>query len=146
MADQTEIFDLNVHMHEGFDCNDVHLELGNLVKYYHRPIVGLILMLTEPSTSKSITTPSDLDEETKIAWEVLKARFILNQKTLVPHRKLSFLEHFFVVNDGSKPNLILPQIMQCVICRFVCQNYSFSSTIKRKKDIFSTINNMGLLL
>ncbi len=32
MVYQTEIFDLNVHMHEGFDCNDVHLESGNLVK------------------------------------------------------------------------------------------------------------------
>jgi hypothetical protein len=28
MANQTEIFDLNVHMHEGFDCNDTHLESG----------------------------------------------------------------------------------------------------------------------
>jgi hypothetical protein len=27
MEDQTETFGLNVHMHEGFDCDDVHLEL-----------------------------------------------------------------------------------------------------------------------
>jgi hypothetical protein len=72
MADQTEIFDLNTHMHEGFDYNDVYLESKNLVKY-SRPIVALILMLSEPSTSKSITTPNDLDEEAEIAWEVLKA-------------------------------------------------------------------------
>jgi len=26
MADQTKTFGLNVHMHEGFDCDDVHLE------------------------------------------------------------------------------------------------------------------------
>jgi hypothetical protein len=56
-------------MHEGFDCNDVHLESGNLVKY-SRPIVGLILMLSEPSTFKSITTLSNLNEEAEIAWEV----------------------------------------------------------------------------
>jgi hypothetical protein len=86
MANQIKIFDLNVHMHEGFDCNDVHLESGNLVKY-SKPIVGLISMLSEPSTSKSITMPSDLDEEIEIAWEVLKVQFILNQKILVPHYK-----------------------------------------------------------
>jgi hypothetical protein len=28
---------------------------------------------------------NDLDDETKIAWEVLKAQFILNKKTWVPH-------------------------------------------------------------
>jgi hypothetical protein len=77
-------------MHEGFDWNDAHLESGNLVKY-SRPIIGLILMLNEPSTSKSITTPSNLDEGTKITWQVLKVQFILNKKTLVLHRKLSFL-------------------------------------------------------
>jgi len=134
MVDQTKIFDLNVHMHEGFDCNDAHLESGNLVKY-SRPIVRLISMLSKPSTSKSITMPSDLDEEVEIAREVLKVQFILNQKTLIPHRKLSFPEQFFVVNDGSKPNLILPQIMHYVICHFVCQNYSVSSTIRRKKGM-----------
>jgi len=79
--------------------------------------------------------PSDLDEEVEITWEVLKAQFSLNKKTLIPHRKLSFLEHFFVVNDGSKPNLILVQIMHYVICHFVCQNYNVSSTIKRKKGM-----------
>jgi hypothetical protein len=26
MADQIETFGLNMHMHEGFDCDDVHLE------------------------------------------------------------------------------------------------------------------------
>jgi len=26
MVDQTKTFGLNVHTHEGFDCDDVHLE------------------------------------------------------------------------------------------------------------------------
>jgi hypothetical protein len=30
--------------------------------------------------------------------------------------------HFFVVNDGSILNPILP--MRCVICHFFCQSYS----------------------
>jgi hypothetical protein len=113
MVDQSEIFNLNVHMHEGSDFNDVHLESRNLGKY-SRPIVGLILILNEPSTSKSITMPNDLDEEAEIAWEVLRVQCILNQKTLVPHHKLSFPEHFFVVNDGSKPNIIFLQIL-CIV-------------------------------
>jgi hypothetical protein len=45
------------------------LELKNLTRG-SRPIVGLILMPNGPSTFESITMPSDLDEEAKIAWEV----------------------------------------------------------------------------
>jgi hypothetical protein len=40
----------------------------------------------------------------------------------------------FVVNDGNKLDLILLQTMCCVICHFVCQNYSVGNTIKRKKS------------
>jgi hypothetical protein len=45
MVDWIETFGLNVHMHEGFDCDDVHLELGNLVEDF-----GLVV--------GSISTPS----------------------------------------------------------------------------------------
>lgn len=77
MANQTETFDLNEHMHEGFDCDVAHLESRNLAKD-SRPLVGSISTLSGPSTSKSITMSSDSDEETKIAWEVLKAQLIFN--------------------------------------------------------------------
>jgi hypothetical protein len=77
MANQIETFDLNEHMHEGFDCDVAHLESRNLAKDL-RPLVGLISTLSGPSTFKSIATSSNLDEETKIAWEVLKAQLIFN--------------------------------------------------------------------
>jgi hypothetical protein len=76
MVDQIETFGSNVH--EGFDCDDVHLELENLIKDSKQPIVGSISTLNGPSAFESIATPNDLDEEAKIAWEVLKAQFILN--------------------------------------------------------------------
>jgi hypothetical protein len=44
---------------------------------------------------------------------------------------------FYVVNDGSKPNPILIQIMGCVIYHSVCPNYSAGSTIKRRKGMIS---------
>jgi hypothetical protein len=75
----------------------------------------------------------------------LKVQFILNQKTLVLHHKLSFPEHFFVVNDGSKPNIIQLQIMHCVICHFVCQNYNDSSTIKKKKGMVFNNQQHGII-
>jgi hypothetical protein len=34
---------LNVHMYDNFDCDDVHVELGNLVEDFG-PIVSSILM------------------------------------------------------------------------------------------------------
>ncbi len=63
------------------------MESGNLTKD-SRLVVGLILTLSGPFTFESITTPSDFDEEAKIAWEVLKVQLILNKKTWVPHRRL----------------------------------------------------------
>ncbi len=62
MANQTKTFSLNVHMHEDFDCDDVHLESRNLAEDFG-PLVGSILTLTKPSTYESIATPSDLDKE-----------------------------------------------------------------------------------
>jgi hypothetical protein len=77
MVNQIDTFDLNVHMHQGFDCDDVHLKLGNLIED-SGPIVHSILTPNEPSSFESIIMPSDLDEEVEIAWEVLKVQFILN--------------------------------------------------------------------
>ncbi len=79
MVNQIERFGLNVHMHEGFDCDDVDLELNNLAKDF-KQVVGLISTTNGPSTFESITTPSDLYEEVEIAWEVLKAQLIMNKK------------------------------------------------------------------
>ncbi len=62
MVNQIETFDLNVHMHQGFDCDDVHLKLKNLTEDYGS-IVHSILTPNEPSTFESITTPNDLDED-----------------------------------------------------------------------------------
>jgi hypothetical protein len=59
-------------MHEGFDCDDAHLESRNLVEDAW-PLIGLILMPSGPFASKGIAMPSDLDEEVQIAWEVYKA-------------------------------------------------------------------------
>jgi hypothetical protein len=66
-------------MHDSFDCDDVHVELGNLVED-SRLVVSSILMSNRPFASKSIAMPNDLDEKIEIAWEVLKAQLILNKK------------------------------------------------------------------
>jgi hypothetical protein len=76
MVDQIETFGLNVH--ESFDCDDVHWELEDLNEDCRQPIVGSISTPSGSSTFGNIATPNDLDEEAKIAWEVLKAQFILN--------------------------------------------------------------------
>jgi hypothetical protein len=52
-------------MHEGFDCDDVHLESMNLIKDFG-PIVGLISMPSGPFTFKNIATFINLDEEVEI--------------------------------------------------------------------------------
>jgi hypothetical protein len=64
-------------MHEDFDYNVAHSESRNLAED-SGPLVGLILTLSGPSTSKSIVMSSDLDEETKITWEVLKVQLIFD--------------------------------------------------------------------
>jgi hypothetical protein len=40
------------------------------------------LMPSQPSASKSIALPNDLDEKIEIAWEVLKVQLILNKKNM----------------------------------------------------------------
>jgi hypothetical protein len=73
-----------------FDYDDAHLESENLTKDFGL-VVGSISTPNGPFTSKSIATPSDFDEEAKIAWEVLKVQLILNKKAWVPHRRLFLL-------------------------------------------------------
>jgi hypothetical protein len=89
MVNQIETFGLNVHMHEGFDCDDAHLESKNLAEDF-RQVVGLISTTSGSSTFENITTLSDLYEEIKIAWEVLKIQLIMNEKAWVPPHKLFF--------------------------------------------------------
>jgi hypothetical protein len=47
MADWIETYGMNVRMHEGFDCDDAHLELGNLVEDFGL-VVGSISTLSGP--------------------------------------------------------------------------------------------------
>ncbi len=105
IVDQIETFGLNVHMHDSFECDDVHVELGNLTKHSGL-LISSILMPSQPFASKSIALPNDLDEKIKVAWEVLKAQLILNKKTWVLHYRLFFLQHCFVVNDGNNVMLV----------------------------------------
>ncbi len=130
MANEIETFGLNVHIHEGFDYDGIHLELKNLLEDFG-PIVGSISMPNGPFAFESIRMPNDLDEEAKIAWEILKAQLILNQKTWVLHHKLFFPWHFFMVNDCNKQYTIMLQTMHCVIC----QSYSVDNTTKRRKGM-----------
>jgi hypothetical protein len=55
-------------MHEGFNCDDAHLESRNLVQ--DTPLIGLILTPSGPFASEGIAMPSEMDEEVEIAWEV----------------------------------------------------------------------------
>ncbi len=50
MVNQTETFNLNEHMHEAFDYNDVHTELKNLTED-SRPLVDSISMPSGPFPS-----------------------------------------------------------------------------------------------
>jgi hypothetical protein len=77
MANQIETFGLNVHIYEGFDCDDDRLELENLVEDF-RLVVSSILTANGPFACESIVMLDDLYGKTKIAWEVLKVQLILN--------------------------------------------------------------------
>ncbi len=71
-------------MHDSFDCDEIHMELGNLVEDYGR-VVNSILLPCQPSTYKSIAMPNDFDEKIEIAWQVFKVQLIFNKKTWVFH-------------------------------------------------------------
>jgi hypothetical protein len=71
-------------MHDSFDCDDVHMELRNLLED-SRVVGSSILMPSRPCAFKSIVMPNDMHEEIEIAWEVLKAQFILKKNTWVLH-------------------------------------------------------------
>jgi len=68
MVDYIETFGLNVHMHGSFDCDDIHLKLGNLAEDYGL-VVNSILTSSRPFASKSVAMPNDLDEKIEIAWK-----------------------------------------------------------------------------
>jgi hypothetical protein len=53
-------------MHDNFDCDDIYVELGDLIEYFELVICS-ILMPSWPFASKSITLPNDLDEKIEIA-------------------------------------------------------------------------------
>jgi len=76
-------------MHDSFDYDDVHVQLGNLVED-SMLIISSILMASQPCAFKSITMLNDLDEEIEITWEVLKPQLIANKKTWVLHYRLFF--------------------------------------------------------
>jgi hypothetical protein len=125
MVNQTSTFSLNVHVHEGFDCNDTQLELGNLVEN-SRLVVG------------SISTPSGpfcIWKHCNTQWLGWRSRNCI----------LCLPWHFFVVNDGSKLDPILLQTMHCVICLFVCQSYNVGNTTKRKKFLISYNQQHGII-
>ncbi len=71
----------------GFDYDDAQLELGNLVDDF-KPVYGLISTPSGPFVFQSIAMSNHLDEEAKIAWEVLKVQLILNFKTWGFHHML----------------------------------------------------------
>jgi hypothetical protein len=79
-------------------------------------------------------------------WEVLKVQLTLNKQAWVPCHKLFLLWHFFVVNDDKKPNPLTTQTTCCLVCHFVYNTCSASSTTKKWKAWFPTTNNMALLL
>jgi hypothetical protein len=73
-------------MHDDFDCDDVHVELGELGELAEdfKPIVSSILTPSQLCAFKSIPMPNDLDEKIKIEWEILKAQPIVNKKNISP--------------------------------------------------------------
>ncbi len=71
-------------MQDDLDCDDIHMELGNLVEN-SRQVVNSILLPSQPCASKSIAMPNDFNEKIEIAWQVLKVQLIFNKKTWVFH-------------------------------------------------------------
>jgi hypothetical protein len=94
MVDYIETFSFNVHMNDGFDCDDVRVELRNLVEDFGL-VVNSIFIPSQPSASKSVGMPNDLDEKIEIAWEVLKGQLIVNKKNMGPSLYVVFSITFF---------------------------------------------------
>jgi hypothetical protein len=67
----------------------------------------------------------------------LKVQLTLNQQAWVLHHRLSLPWHFFVVNDGKKPNPLTIQTMHFLVCHYVYQTCSASSTAKKQKGMIS---------
>jgi hypothetical protein len=120
----------------GFDDDD-----ANEMTLASNKVSGLMpSSISTPSAStlsKSIATPSTSNLEAKVAWELLNVQLSLNQKVGIPHSKTSLPWHFFVVNDGSKPNPTFFQTMCCTICHYVSQAYSFNNITKKRKGLIT---------
>jgi hypothetical protein len=102
-----------------------------------RPTVGSISTPSSPTLFESIATPSTSNLEAKVAWELLKAQLSLNQKVGILHSGTSLSLHFFMVNDGTKPNPTFSQTIHCTICHYVSQAYSSSSITKKRKGLIT---------
>jgi hypothetical protein len=114
-----EVLNVNVDlMAVGFN-NDGANEMALGSNEVSRLLVGSISTPSTPTHFASIATPSTSNLEAKVAWDLLKVQFSFNQKVGILHSKTSFPWHFFVVNDGSKPNPTLSQTMPCTICHYV---------------------------
>ncbi len=116
-----------------YDDNVADLEMGNLVKVLGQVIGQISTPLGSPTPDvlESVEAQNNLDVEAKIAWEVLKTQLTLHQQVWVPYDMLSLPWHFFVVNDGKKPNPLIPQTMHCLVCHFVYQTCCVGSTTKK---------------
>jgi len=114
-----EVLNVNVDlMVVGFDDDGVNeMALGS--NEVSGLVVGSISTPSTPTPSKSIATPSTSNLEIEVAWELLKVQLSLNKKTWIPHSRTYLPRHFFVVNDGSKPNPTFSQTMCCIICHSV---------------------------
>lgn len=114
-----EPFNLNEYLLFYYDYDDVYeleMELANKSGL----MVNFISTFNTPCTFESIATPSNnMGMEGKIAWELLKTQLTQNQMAWVLHHKFYLPYHFFLVNDGKKPNLVLSQNMCCFICHYV---------------------------
>jgi hypothetical protein len=113
-------FNLNEDVHQ-YDDNVVNLEMGNLAEVSRLTggLISIPLGSSIPHASESVEAPRILDVEAEISWEVLKVQLTLNQQAWVPHHMLFLHWHFFVVNDGKKPNPLTIQTICYLIYQFV---------------------------
>jgi hypothetical protein len=61
-------------MHDGFNCDNVHVELRNLAEDFGLVVSSIL------TPSLPFAMPNDLDEEIETTREVLKAQLMLKEK------------------------------------------------------------------
>jgi hypothetical protein len=122
-----------------YDDNVANLEMGNLAKVLGLVVGSISTPLGSPTPDvlESVEAQKNLDVEAKIAWEVLKTQLTLNQQVWIPYHMFFLPWHFFVVNDGKKPNPLTIQTMCCLVCHYVYQTCSVGSTTKKWKGMIS---------